>query len=35
MWRTSATERIRECAPPAHDELAAPRMSAALLTASF
>jgi hypothetical protein len=30
-----ATERARECAPSAPDELAAPRITAALLTASF
>jgi hypothetical protein len=35
MRRTSANERARECAPLAPNELAATRITAALLTASF
>jgi hypothetical protein len=35
MRRTSANERARECAALAPDELAAPHITAALLTASF
>jgi hypothetical protein len=35
MRRTSANEPARECAPLAPDELAAPRITASLLNASF